>query len=100
MKKILLTALYPFWFFFAKTWFGNLMMIPIFLAPLPILIHLFFPHLMMTTGEESEGIGIGIGILTLLCSPFTGMMFNTIGDKLEINYENWNYKTEMETKMI
>jgi len=100
MKKTLLTILYPFWFFFAKTWFGNMMMIPITLAPLPILIHLIFPDLMMTTGEEAEGIGIGVGILTLLCSPLTGMMFMTIGDKLETNYEKWNYKTEMETKMI
>ena len=100
MKKILLTTLYPFWFFFAKTWLGNVMMIPIALAPLPILIHLIFPDLLMTTGEEAEGIGIGVGILTLLCSPFTGMMFMTISDKLETNYESWNYKTEMETKMV
>lgn len=94
MKKTLLTVLYPFWFFFAKTWFGNMMMIPISLAPLPILIHLIFPDLMTTTGEEA------VGVLTLLCSPFTGMMFITIGYKLETNYEKWNYKTEMETKMI
>ncbi len=100
MKKILLTTLYPFWFFFSKTWFGNMMMIPIALAPIPILIHLIFPDLMMITGEEAEGIGIGVGILTLLCSPFTGMMFMTIANKLETNYNNWNYKTEMETKMI
>ena len=76
------------------------MMIPMSLSPLPILIHLIFPDLMMTTGEEAEGIGVGVGILTLLCSPFAGMMFMTIGGKLETNYENWNYKTEMETKMI
>ena len=100
MKKILLTTLYPFWFFFAKTWFGNVMMIPMALAPLLILIHLIFPDLLMTTGEEAEGIGNGVGILTLLSSPFTGMMFMTIGDKLQANYESWNYKTEMETKMI
>lgn len=100
MEKILLTILYPFWFFFAKTWFGNIMMIPISLAPLPILIHLIFPDLLMTTGEEAEGIGIGIGILTLLCSPFTGMLFMMIGDNLETNYEKLNYKTEMQPKMI
>jgi hypothetical protein len=98
MKKILLTILYPFWFFFAKTWFGNIMMIPIALSPIPILIHLIFPDAMMTTGEEGESIGTGVGVLTLLCSPFTGGMFIIIGDKLEINYEKWNYKTEMETK--
>lgn len=63
------------------------------LAPLPILIHLIFPDLTMITGEEAEGIGIGVGILALLCSPFTGMMFITIGNKLETNYEKWNYKT-------
>lgn len=100
MKKILLTVLYPFWFFFAKTWVGNVMMIPIVLAPLPILIHLAFPDLIMITGEEAKGIGIGLGILALLCSPFIGMIFMSIGDKLEINYEKWNYKTEMKTKMV
>ena len=92
MKKILFTTIHPFWFFLAKTWFGNMMMIPITLAPIPLLIHLIFPSLMMTTGEEAEGIGIGVVILTLLCSPFTGMIFMMIGDKLEINYEKWNYR--------
>jgi len=95
MKKILFTTIYPFWFFLAKTWFGNIMMIPITLAPIPLLIHLIFPTLMMTIGEEAEVIGFGIGVLTLLCIPFIGMMFMTISDKLEINYEKWNYKTEL-----
>ena len=98
MKKILLTTLYPFWFFLAKTFLGQGMMLPIALAPIPILIHLIFPDLMMTTGEEAEGIGMGIGMLSLVCSPFTGMMFMTISEKLEANYNIWNYKTEMETK--
>jgi len=91
MKKILFTIIYPFWFFLAKTWFGNMIMIPIILAPIPLLIYLIFPSLMMTTGEQAEGIGVGAGILTLLCSPLTGMMFGIIGDKLEINYKKWNY---------
>lgn len=100
MKRILFTAIYPFWFFLAKTWFGNMMMIPITLTPIPILISVILPDLMKTTGEEAEGIGIGIGILSLLCSPFTAGLFMMLSDRLETNYEKWNYKKEMETKMI
>lgn len=100
MKKILLTPLYPFWFFFSATWIGNVMMIPIVLSPIPILLSIIFPDLMNTTGEEAEGIGTGVGILTLLCSPFTAVLFMRIGYYLEHNYEKWNYKTEMDTKMI
>lgn len=77
-----------------------MMMIPIALAPIPILIHLIFPDLIMITGEEAQFIGIGVGILTLLFSPFTCIMFMMIGDKLETNFKKWNYKTEMEIKMI
>ena len=97
MKKILLSVIYPFWFFFGVTWIGVLM-IPISLSPIPILIILTFPDIM--TGEGTQGVGNGIGILSLLCSPFIGMGFMIISDKLKSNYKKWNYKTEMESKMV
>ncbi len=100
MKRILLTLIYPFWFFLSKTWFGNLMTIPLALSPLPILIYLISPDIMMITGEEAEGVGIGLGILTLLCTPLSGMIIMAIGDKLEVNYQKLNYKTEMKYKMV
>jgi hypothetical protein len=86
MKKIILSFIYPFWFFFAKTWLGNVMMIPITLLPIPLLVYLIFPDLMMETSEDAKGIGIGIGMLSLLCSPFVGVLFETISYKLESKY--------------
>ena len=100
MKKLGLSIIYPLWFFFGKTWFGNVLMIPVSLMPIPILISVIFPELMSTTGEGSQGIGTGLAILTLLCVPLTGGGFMMLSDYLENNYEKWSYKTEMKTKMI
>lgn len=59
------------------------------LAPIPILIHLIFPDMLMSTGEEAKGIGIGVGILALMFSPFVGVIFMLISDSLENNYAQW-----------
>ena len=101
MKRVLLTIIYPFWFFFAKTWFGNIFMIPIVFTPVPILFWVTFPELLATTEyEEAQGIGTGTGVLSLICSPFVGGFFMVISSKLESNYKKWEYKTEMKTEMI
>ncbi len=100
MKKILLTTLYPFWFFFAKTWFGNVIMIPIALALIPILIYLIFNDSLIESPEYVQSTGIGATILTLLSSPFSIVFFMCISGKLESNYHRWNYKTEIKTKMF
>jgi len=100
MKKIILTLIYPIWFFLGATWLGGMFMIPITLCVLPGILSLIFPSLLAETGEAAQGIGIGIGILTLITSPFIAGIFFTIGDYLKSNYEEWGYKVEMETKMI
>lgn len=96
MKQILFTIIYPFWFFFAKTWLGNIMMIPISLTPIPILINVIFPTLIKTTNPEAETIGIGIAILSLLFSPFIACFFMIISNTMEEYYEIFNYKTEIQ----
>ena len=94
MKKIVLSIVYPVWFFFAKTWFGNVMMIFVSLAPLPLLINMMLPELMATTGDDAEGVGMGVAILTLMSAPFVGMFFMSVAERLEVNYLEWNYKTK------
>lgn len=64
------------------------------------LIIIIFPDLMNTAGEEAESVGVGVGIFSLLCSPFVAIPLIIAGVFLENHYEQWNYKTEMETKMI
>lgn len=92
MKKFLLTIIYPFWYFLGKTWIGGILMIFITLMIIPLILYIIFPDLMNSTGEEAEGIGQGIALFSLLCSPFIGIGFMMVSDYLESNYEKWNYK--------
>lgn len=98
MKKILLTIIYPFWFFFSKTWIGNVYMIPIALCPIPILVLIIFPECSTKTREEAQTIGIGLTIISLVCAPYIFATLENFLDKIETNYENWNYKTNLKNK--
>lgn len=69
------------------------MVIVMVFAPIPLLISLIFPELLITTGKEAEGIGIGLAIFTALCSPFTAISIMRMGDYLEIHYKFWGYNT-------
>jgi hypothetical protein len=100
MKRALFTIIYPFWFFFAKTWLGGVLMICLIPMTPALLIGLIFPNVMNVTGEEATGIGGGLAILSLLLSPFIAMPLMAFGYHLERHYEKWKYKTEMDTKMI
>ena len=100
MKQILFTPLYPFWFFLAKTWLGGVLMICLIPMTPALIIGLLMPDLMNDTGEGAQDIGIGFGMFSLLLSPFFAMPLMLLGAYLEKYYEKWNYKTEMETKMI
>ena len=99
MKRALFTIIYPFWFFFAKTWFGGVLMICLVPMTPALLISLIFPNIMNTTGEEAKSIGGGLAIFSLLLSPFIAMPLMALGVYLESHYEKWKYKTEMQTKM-
>ena len=60
-----------------KKWFRKIIMIPITLAPIPVLIHLSSPDFMATTGSTWEG-AISVGLLSLLCSPLVAIMLKSI----------------------
>lgn len=98
MKQILFTVVYPFWFFLAKTWLGAVLIIC--LVPLipALVIGLLIPSLMNVTVEEAKGVVLVI--LNLLLSPFFAIPLMVFSDYLERHYEKWNYKTELETKMV
>lgn len=96
MKKLLLTFIYPFWFFFGKTWFGNVIMIPIVLCLLPILMSVVFPSLNALRGDEAQSVGMGIGVLSLMCAPYTAVFFMRLSHDLEKIYKKWKYKTEIQ----
>jgi hypothetical protein len=100
MKRVLFTIIYPFWFFFAKTWLGGVLMICLIPMTPALLIGLIFPNLMNMTGEEAKSFAGGLAIFSLLLSPFIAMPLMVFSDYLETHYEKWKYKTEMEMKMI
>ena len=100
MKKVLLTIIYPFWFFFAKTWLGGVTMICLVPITPALLLSLIFSSIMKSTGEEAKNLGMGLAMFSLLLSPFIVVPLVTFGYYLESNYQKWDYKIEMETKMI
>ena len=92
MKKILLTISYPFWFFLARTWVGNVMMIPIVIG-LPMLP---FYSILNTTGEEAESIGILLAILDMfLLAPIIGGLIMVLSSTMEEEYEKRNWLTQI-----
>ncbi len=92
MKKLLLTLSYPFWFFLAKTWIGNMMMIPI-VTGLPMLP---FYNILNTTGEKAESIGILFAILDIfLLAPIVGGLFIVLSSNMEEEYEKRNWLTQI-----
>ena len=97
MKQILLTPLYPFWFFFSKTWFGGVLLICFLPVSIGTIICLFMLEI---SGGNSQGIGMFGAIVSIPLSFVFAIPLFKMGCYLEKHYEKWNYKTEMETKMI
>ena len=92
MKRIVLTILYPVWFFLAKTWLGNMMMIPIVIG-LPMLP---FYNILNRTGEDAESIGIGFAVLDMfLLAPITAGVLMSLSFYMEEWYEENNWKIEI-----
>ena len=88
---------YPFWFFLAKTWLGNMLMIPITVG-LPMLP---FHNWLSQSGPQAETLGVGFALLDLfLLAPVTFALIWIVSDFMEVWYENRGWKTEMETKMV
>lgn len=92
MNKVLLTVLYPFWFFLSKTWLGNVIMIPVVigLPMLPFSSMLEVP----ATGPEIGILWVVIDLLVLTPLMIIMLMYTTV--KLEEVYEAWGWKTVIE----
>lgn len=95
MKTVVMMVLYPIWFFLAKTWLGNMLMIPITIV-LPMLP---FNHWLSQSGPQAESIGIVFAILDLfILTPITFFLLWLVSGLMEEWYEHRGWKTEMETK--
>lgn len=90
--KILLSILYPFWFFLAKTLVGAMVMLFLYISWVPAIMWIISPDLMQTTGPEAEGVGTGVAIFSLILAFPTGVLFMKVGDRLSSNYEKYGYK--------
>ena len=98
IKRVILTVIYPVWFFLSKTWLGNMLMIPITIG-MPMLP--FYSMLNQTVGEKAQSMGIGLAILDmLLLAPIMFGILLTISLHMEDYYEKRGWKIEMETGMI
>jgi hypothetical protein len=101
IKMIIFTLVYPLWFFLAKTWLGGVLMIGLIPLTMLFIIWLIFPDLMNDVSqEEAKGIGGGMAIFSILCSPIFIIPLVIIGRYLERHYEEWNYITEMNIEMF
>lgn len=85
-EKVLLKIIKPFWFFFYKTWIGGILIMILTLFIPIILISLILPNIMHLKGDEAKGIGQGLGIFSIMLSPFIAMPLITIGDYLNCQY--------------
>jgi len=92
MTKLILTIIYPLWYFLAKTLVGGILMLVLSVCTLPLIIHLIWPSLGDITGEEAEALGQGLGFLSILAAPFCGMFYMSLSLSLEIEYEKLGYK--------
>ena len=91
MRRILLTPIYPIWFFFAKTYIGQVCMIPICTCHLLILGSLIFPDYM--NNSKHEGFAEALLLISLLLCIPSAALFMKLSWELEIQYEKLNYRT-------
>lgn len=91
MKKLILSLLYPFWFFLARTIAGNCIMMMVVLF-IPMSLISLIPGFQNLTGSTAESVGMGVAMFSLLVSPFTCSVFWNINDYLETNYKSYSYK--------
>jgi len=93
MKKIILSIVYPIWFFFAKTWLGGLVMIPIVIMPVPTVVSVVCPESIPTSKEAAEGLGYIVTLVAFICAiPVAGLLMD-LSDRMEDEYKKLNYRT-------
>ena len=91
MKKLILSLLYPFWFFLARTIAGNCIMMMVVLF-IPMGLISLLPGFQNLSGSAAESVGMGVAMFSLLLSPFTSSVIWDINDYLETNYKNYSYR--------
>ncbi len=93
MKKNIFKLIYPLWFFLAKTWLGNIMIIPLLLLPIPMAILTLSKLIDFPEDKDKIEFIINISIiLTMICVPFIALLLDKISNKLKSNYKKYNYK--------
>lgn len=93
LVKILLTIIYPFWYFFAKTWFGGVMfMCLVPMSPVCIMAALFPNMFKGVNNDDSKSLLVVIGILIMLLSPFVFCRLMSISDYIVEKYKSYGYK--------
>jgi len=98
LKKIILTIVYPVWFLLAKTWLCGVLVLVSCVSITPLIVFSIIPEQSLSK-DEVEGFAGGLSILSLLISPFIGILIMYIGSYLEEHYKLFGYKIEMEFKM-
>lgn len=87
MKKILLSLFYSFWYFFAKTWTGGVILICVIPILPSLLLCLIFPNFMLGKNENSTGIAGCFVLISLLLSGYTFKYLSIFNNWLEKEYE-------------
>ncbi len=91
MLKLLLTPIYPIWFFLAKTQSGGIMMMAICICHPVIIASLAFPEYL--NSSKHEGFVESMLLVSLLLCVPTAAFFMKISDELEVRYGKLGYKT-------
>lgn len=90
--KIILTLIYPIWFFLSKTWLGGVSLICLLpLAPCGV-IYLLFPNIMDVEG--SQALSGGIAIFSILIGCLMSIPVMMFGDYLKSKYLSYGYKVK------
>lgn len=93
MKKLILTIIYPLWFFFAKTLVGNVVWGYVIMSLPALALILINPEILMQdTSSEKDDLAHGLGFFSLMLSPFTLSLSMKINDYLIDSYEKSNYR--------
>lgn len=90
MKKLLLTIIYPFWYFFSVTPMGKLIMALFIFGTVYFLFMIFFPERM----RKDEGMAVVVGFLTMVTIMPNILFWVSIDEYLAKYYNQIGYKTE------
>lgn len=93
MKKLIYLINYPLWYILTQTYLVVILVSITLILP-GVLLSLLFPQMINGSSvEENESIGIGMGMLSIMLSPFIAYPLMKWHAKSKIYYlENGYYK--------